>query len=245
MPRFLLILALSAVASVAIYLPACHSKDEAAGDAKQDTQQDPTKDPTKDPPATTGTSSTPAPKPPSDIQLFESTTPAALLALLAATPINDPTRAASLTWTGDGEELPASPIFCFEWGLPALGSLSPSLPAEHPHSGAFLGSASPRPSEGWRALLGAFGPPRQAHADTPTLSGMAYLMVLSTPTDDKLLRIFTTDKQYDPSTEQWDKVVAAQTKITIQILTATFDHDKIIPDGGPFASTPIQVTIAH
>jgi hypothetical protein len=252
MPRFLLILALSAVASVAIYLPACHSKD-----AAQD-------------PAPAAVDNQPA-KPPSDIQMFEATTPAALLALLAATPTTDPTRAASLTWTGDGEEVPSSPILCLEWDIPQVGRLRPpAAPAEDrailgqlaPEVGGAVGLRpaggwlapgtspglawlrSPEASEGWRALRSLVGPPREARADLGPLSGVAYLLTLSIPDNDKLLRVFTTDKQFDPSTEDWAKLQAARTTIKVVLLTATFDHDKITPDGGPFASKPILFTIA-
>jgi hypothetical protein len=167
--------------------------------------------------------------------MFDATTPAALLALLAATPTSDPTRAAALTWTGNGEELPATPIFCFEWDTPKMGQLDTIRRGKQADE-----------APGWRALLGALGPPRQARADdAATLTGEAYLLELSTPQDDRLLRVFTTGKEYDPTPEEWAKMRAAQTSIKAVIVTATFDHDRIVPGGGPFASAPILFTIAH
>jgi hypothetical protein len=58
-----------------------------------------------------------------DVLLLDGTTAAAAAAIVAATPAQD-ARAAFITWPGNGEKIPGSPAFCFEWGKAAASPAS-------------------------------------------------------------------------------------------------------------------------
>jgi hypothetical protein len=73
--------------------------------------------------------------------------------------------------------------------------------------------------------------------------GQTFLLVFSTPSDAKLLRVFTSLTSYTPSAAAWQKLVRAGTPITLSITSATFENDQLTADGGPHNGQTIQFTI--
>lgn len=151
----------------------------------------------------------------------------ALEALLGATPINDAAKGAALSEPAEGAELPSTAAPTFQWSVGSAGAaLSPS--------------AGPRRSSFMSELV---GPERAAAAHGPPVNGKAYLLVFSTPADDKLVRVFTTDLSYTPDAAAWDKMKAAGAPITATVLTGTFDNNLLASDGGPFAGPKTSFTV--
>jgi hypothetical protein len=162
-----------------------------------------------------------------DVLYEGGTTDEALEALLDAEPIDDPAKAAVLTWPGDGDEMPRSPIIKFCWnGGTAGAELGPALRS--------------RPASPWyREIVGS---ERAAEAHGAPLNGKAYFVVFSTPSNDKLVRVFTTATEFLPDETTWEKIVSAEEPITVTITTAIFDDNLLASDGGPFAGTPVTFT---
>jgi hypothetical protein len=138
-----------------------------------------------------------------------------LLIATAATP--DATRAAVLTWPADGESIPASPVKEFWWEE---------------------GSTARAPVE--RLLL---GPLRAAFAHGAPVNGPAYFVVFSTSTNDKLVRVFTTELSFTPDAATWQKMVDANEPVQCVITNAVFDNNLLAADGGPFVGAPTTFSI--
>jgi hypothetical protein len=81
------------------------------------------------------------------------------------------------------------------------------------------------------------------------LSGMAYLLVFSTPGNAKLLRVFTTEPTYTPDAAAWSSLLAAaaaeSTPLNVTLTTATFASDVLNPEGGPHKGQTLVLTIAN
>lgn len=152
------------------------------------------------------------------------------LELLLATPIaSDPAKAAVLTSPAEGASVPSSPTQTFQWEIGA-GS-----------SGALVPMAPPRRRSSPGGIL---GPMRAAYAHGAPVNGTAYYVVFSTPDDDSLVRLFTSETSYQPDVAVWQKMVAAGAPIRCVITTAIFDNNLLAPDGGPFAGNAVTFTIA-
>lgn len=78
------------------------------------------------------------------------------------------------------------------------------------------------------------------------MNGTGYLFVLSTPSNAKVLRVFTSQSSYKPDAAAWDTVkkAAAGTTVSAVVTTALFDNNKVIANGGPYAGQPIQFEVA-
>lgn len=83
--------------------------------------------------------------------------------------------------------------------------------------------------------------PAYAHGDA--VNGLAYFLVVSTPDQPKLLRVFTTQTSYQPGPAAWAKLAAASGPLTAVVATARFDTGKITSDGGPFLGKPAHFTV--
>jgi len=74
-------------------------------------------------------------------------------------------------------------------------------------------------------------------------TGMAYLLVFSTPENAQLLRVYTTDTSYTPNTAAWKQLVAVRGPITLALTTATFENNELTVEGGPHAGQELSLTI--
>jgi hypothetical protein len=82
-----------------------------------------------------------------------------------------------------------------------------------------------------------------AHAHGTPVNGAAYFVTISNASTPNLVRVFTTARQYQPSADVWTKLAAAG-PLTVKVVGAQFETDKIPTGGGAFASAPIMFTVA-
>lgn len=88
-----------------------------------------------------------------------------------------------------------------------------------------------------------FGPVKAAHAHGTPLVGPATFLSFSTATNAKVVRVFTTLTSYTPAQAEWDKLVAANAEITLSLVGAEFDNNRVADSGGPFQGTKFVFTI--
>jgi hypothetical protein len=172
-------------------------------------------------------------------------------------PANDPARAAVLDEPAEGAMLPRTPAPLFRWHFgptaerpggatlrrAALEPASPAgagfllpgraLPAAH---GSFAWLAAP-----FREVL---GPIRSAHAHGDPFNGTATYLRFSVDADPKLVEVFTGATSYTPAADAWEKMTGAGAPITLTMVSATFEQDRVVQDGGPVAGSVITFTVA-
>ncbi|HRI69696.1 MAG TPA: hypothetical protein PK156_35950 [Polyangium sp.] len=173
--------------------------------------------------------------------LFEGeTTDEALVSLDSAldqkAPVDDPLSAPILEMP-TATMLPKSPIPTFTWHIGGLTLRAPQH--ETPALLRVPESVSPFRS----GLAELFGPIKSAQAHGTPLVGPATFLVFSTAKDAKLTRVFTTLTSYKPSQQVWDKLVTANAEITLSLVGAQFDNNRIADSGGPFQGTKYVFTI--
>ncbi|MEO8902323.1 MAG: hypothetical protein ABI627_12415 [Polyangiaceae bacterium] len=74
-------------------------------------------------------------------------------------------------------------------------------------------------------------------------TGLAYLLVFSTPDNARLLRVYTTIPSYTPSASAWKQLVAVGGPITVALTTASFENDQLTVEGGPHGGQQLSLTI--
>jgi hypothetical protein len=160
-------------------------------------------------------------------------------------PIADPARAPVLD-TPVETALPKGTIADFTWHFGDAASQRSPLPGRPVHAAAdgparrsLAGVA-----KGWLGPLAELtGPPRAAHAHGDPLSGPATLLVFSTKTNPKLVRVFTDQTSFVPGQETWDTLAAAGEEITLSLVAAEFDANRIADGGDPVQGTQFTFTI--
>ncbi|WP_437934858.1 hypothetical protein [Sorangium sp. So ce341] len=221
--RAVLVPALAALASAAMYVGACgHGHDH------EDTEVLPAL---------------------ADVIYEGGATDEALDALLAADPKDEPSQGTVFDAPEDGAAVPgdAAPALTFHvagaarWtapgAAPALG-VAGAWPGV-PEAGAPAAGASP-----WAELGALLGPVRAARAHGMPINGRAYFLVFSTAEREGLLRVFTTKLSYTPDAAAWDKLRAAGGPITVSVLNAVFENNRIVQGGGPFTGEPVTFSVA-
>ncbi|HMY19518.1 MAG TPA: hypothetical protein PKA58_24505 [Polyangium sp.] len=174
--------------------------------------------------------------------LFEgATTDEALIALDASiqqkAPVADPTQAPVLDMP-TATMLPKTPIPTFTWHAGAAVRNEPW------NIDAPTLLRVPEPQSPFRGgLAELFGPIKAAHAHGDPLVGPATFLVFSTATNPKLTRVFTSLTSYTPTQAVWDKMIAANAEITLSLVGAQFDANRIADGGGPFQGTKFAFTI--
>lgn len=154
----------------------------------------------------------------------------ALAALVAIEGPKDPTTYALFDAPAEGAVLPASPAPTFTWHLTTTSASDAGT-----DGGAFLLGAKPQERfASLGPLLDLFGPERAARAHGTPLTGLGYLILFTTETNDNLLRVFTTKTSYTPGTGAMDLFKGVKGTIQAWILTGVFDNNVLTPDGGPF-----------
>ena len=73
-------------------------------------------------------------------------------------------------------------------------------------------------------------------------TGMAYLLVFSTPDNARLLRVYTTGSSFTPSAAAWQSLVKATGPVTLTLTTATFENDALTVDGGPHGGQQLTLS---
>jgi hypothetical protein len=160
-------------------------------------------------------------------------------------PVEDATRAPELHTTET--QLPKSPIPTFGWHIGQEGARAP-LPFTAPQKALSLLPPASGPvvapgSDALREIRALFGPIRAASAHGEPMNGAATFLVFSTKSDPKLVRVLTDQLSYTPSQEAWDKLVGAKTEITLSLIGATFDANRIADGGDPVQGSELKFTI--
>ncbi|WP_437955306.1 hypothetical protein WME76_27720 [Sorangium sp. So ce119] len=220
--RALLVPALAALVSAAMYAGACgHSHDHASS----------------------GTSAGPE----LDDVIYEGgATDEALIVLLAAEPKDEPSQGTAFDAPEDGATLPgdAAPALAFHIAGAAQGAgPAPALrlaTGDAPGAREAGGAGAPV----WAELGALLGPARAALAHGTPVNGRAYFLVFSTPEREGLLRVFTTKLTYTPDAAAWDKLRAAGAPITVSVINAVFENNRIVQGGGPFTGEPVTFSVA-
>ena len=187
-----------------------------------------------------------------DVVYEGGTTDEALVAFVAAldqgAPQPDTTQAPLLTSPMAGE-LPATPIPTFSFQLGS--SASAATPRDvrvvlrsTPDWGDALQLLGARARQS--ALVGPLaellGPPRAARAHGDPFNGYGYFMTIKSSADPKLCRVFTGATSFTPSSEVWSKISAAG-EVTVELVGAAFENNRIPSGGGPFLGSTTNLTI--
>ena len=82
-------------------------------------------------------------------------------------------------------------------------------------------------------------------AGAPNDLDRVHLLVFSTPSNPKLLRVFSSMDSYTPDAAAWQTLNDAGEGevITVSLTSATLIGDGLTGNGGPFIGTPVQFTI--
>lgn len=175
-------------------------------------------------------------------------------ALEQGPPESDPSQAAMLDQPADGAALPRSPAPTFTWHFGAAASRSDGPPAGHrtaraPAAPAWIG-LSPAPATVTSLdrltapLRDLLGPLRSAHAHGDPYSGTATYLRFSIDAAPTLIEGFTSKTSYTPSAASWEKLTGAGAPITLTLVSAVFEQNRVSQDGGPFAGSAVTFTIA-
>jgi hypothetical protein len=139
---------------------------------------------------------------------------------------------------GDASDAAVTQLLSYEaddWGWAGGVFLAPptvatdastdvALPASTPFT--FVWHADPVPSEDEAGAAGTLNTPSG-------FTGVAFLLVFSTPSDPKLLRIITTASTFTPSASDWQKLRSSTEQVTLKLASGTFENDELTAEGGP------------
>jgi hypothetical protein len=182
-----------------------------------------------------------------DVLLEGLVTDEALVAFVQALeqgpPEDDPSQAATVDWPEDGAQLPRDMPSSFCWRFSGSAWLDRGAPIDR-WAGLAPGPAASSASTLMSPLRELLGPPRRALAHGDPFSGIATYLVFSTSAEPRLLRALTGDDVFTPSKEAWDRMAATGEPITLRLVSAFFEQNRVTPDGGPFVGATMQFTIA-
>lgn len=160
----------------------------------------------------------------------------ALVELLASTPVDDASQSASFLTPAAGATLDPATVQTFTWAVGGTALRIAPVPAGSSRSAR----AAKRDVSWLERAAGVIFDVREAHAHGAPVNGRAYLLVFSTASDAKLLRVFTTELQYVPDTAAWEKLSAAGA-VSVTITNAIFEQNRVAPEGGPFVGPALQL----
>lgn len=166
-------------------------------------------------------------------------------ALEKGPPVDDPAQAAIVDWPEDGSKLPRDTPSSFCWRFSGAARLDRGAPAPADRWAALSPGAALSSAPAWTSpLRELLGPPRRALAHGDPFNGVATYLVFSTSAEPRLLRALTGDDVFTPSKEAWDRMAATGETITLRLVSAFFEQNRVTPDGGPFEGATMQFTIA-
>lgn len=157
--------------------------------------------------------------------IYESgTTDEGVLTLLGAPTLSEPTAAAVVIAPADQSALSGPVTFSYRLGASAARERGRSRERRF---------AWPE----WLTLE------RSAYAHGAPMNGDAFLLVFSSATEPKLLRVFTQERTYEPTAGEWQRLTQASGSVSLAVTHAIFEQGRLTQDGGPFAGTPVHFTV--
>jgi hypothetical protein len=117
---------------------------------------------------------------------------------------------------------------------PTDSSIDVTLPANVPFTFVWHADPVPSPEAGAAGTLNA--------ANGTGFTGVAFLLVFSTPSDPKLLRIVTTDSSFTPSAADWKKLTSSSEPVTFKLASGTFENDELTAEGGPHQGQELNLS---
>jgi hypothetical protein len=163
-------------------------------------------------------------------------------------PKDDASKAATLDAPADGASLPRATAPTFSWHLGAgMSSERAPLPGHIDQRWSFGPAYQSTTATGidWAAPLRLLlSPVRAAHAHGDPFNGTGTFLVFSTDTTPNLVRVFTSNTTYTPSADAWGKMTSAGKPITLKLVSAIFESNRVAQDGGPFAGSTTTFTVA-
>lgn len=175
-----------------------------------------------------------------------------LEAVLDKTPVEDKARAARFLWPSNGEIVSTANAPIEIWW--DLGTNADARPAPSPSLFAPPSPIDPRwpvapaaqhariaPTFGERALDFLLGGVSTAHAHGTPMTGSGFFLTFSTPTNPKLLRVFTKSLGYVPDETKTALLTGQTEMITLTLVNAELVENRLAPDGGPFQTPVIEV----
>ncbi|MBK9263181.1 MAG: hypothetical protein IPM54_25675 [Polyangiaceae bacterium] len=162
------------------------------------------------------------------------------VALGSGAPKDDPMRKATLDMPADGASLPRATPPVFTWHFGTAGTERAPLPDFGPTQ-MFAQQNTVDWSAPLRMLL---APVRTAHAHGDPFNGTGTFLVFSTDSEPNLVRVFTSNTSYVPSADAWGKMTSAGKPITLKLVSAIFESNRVAQDGGPFEGSTTTFTVA-
>ena len=186
-----------------------------------------------------------------DVIYVNGMTDEALEALLAATPKTDVAKTAAFTWPEPGAVLTPTEPFEFCWHIGPIAANQPMKSDRRfgalergifaPSSTGKSGTSDGLATGMLRSLLSGV-PSAQAHGTS--VDGPGYLLVISSESEPKLVRVFTNALDYKIEPADWDRLKSVGAELTAKVIWADFETNRVLNDGGPWDGTPVTFTIA-
>jgi len=160
----------------------------------------------------------------SDVIYRPGTTDEGILTLLDAHPVSEPASEPVVTTPAEGTHL--TELTTFEYRASATALRRVRAPRAHAWS-----------------LPDFLTLERTAFAHGAPMNGDAFFVVFSTSRAPKLLRVFTQDKSYVPTDDEWQRLASAGETITLTLTRAIFEQGRLTSDGGPFVGKPLHFSV--
>ena len=166
-------------------------------------------------------------------------------ALAQRAPADVASQKAVFDWPSNGEILPKTTPIVFCWHFGSTAKRVDSMPTPRWAGLNPLTPIAPAASEPFASpLRELFGGPQRAFAHGDPYNGAATLLVFSTDTNPKLLRVFTSNLAVTPSQAAWNEMIATGKPITATLVSGVFEQNRIGLEDGPYAGATIQFTFA-
>jgi hypothetical protein len=191
-----------------------------------------------------------------DVAYDGDTTDEALVSLVAALEqgtVEDPAKSAVLDAPVEQVPAAAPPTFTWHVGPESRrdapgGTRHAALPPAEPMPGPgllLLEGPAPRPGTFLElALQAALSGVPSAHAHGDPFNGYGTLLSVTSTSNPKLARVFTGDSTWTPSAAVWEAIVDAGGTLTVTLVGADFEQNRIAEGGGPFDGSTTTFTIA-
>ena len=171
-----------------------------------------------------------------DVVFLDGTTDEALLNLLSRDAVDEDSKQVMLTEPTD-DTLSADTVPAFEWTYAESASVdrSSSPPVD--------GRSNTSPRQLLEKVTRFLSPISVAHAHGTPFNGTAYFLEFSADEDSEpLLRVFVGRPSYPMAEDRWD-ALATESNLSLSVLSADFDNNLLVTDGGPFLGGRFNFTV--